>query len=89
MVVFLNNGLQISVPILNKFVNVELRVLNKEEDEISQRDLDTATIVGKQAIRCFDLRREADIQKLEANKRNKLKAKGISQGNDLHSQGPG
>jgi hypothetical protein len=30
------------------------------------------------------LRREADIQKLEANKRNKLKAKGISQGNDLH-----
>jgi hypothetical protein len=35
------------------------------------------------------LRREDDIQKLEANKRNKLKAKGISQENDLHGQGPG
>lgn len=35
------------------------------------------------------LRREADIQKLEANKRNKLKAKAISQGNYLHGQGPG
>jgi hypothetical protein len=58
--------------------------INKEEDETSQRDLDTATIVGKQAIRCL-----TDIQKLEANKRNKLKAKGISQGNDLHGQGPG
>jgi hypothetical protein len=63
--------------------------INKEEDETSQRDLDIATIVGKQAIRCLTLRREADIQKLEANKRNKLKAKGISQGNDLHGQGPG
>jgi hypothetical protein len=63
--------------------------INKEEDETSQRDLDTATIVEKQAIRCLTLRREADIQKLEANKRNKLKAKGISQGNDLHGQGPG
>jgi hypothetical protein len=35
-------------------VDVELRVFNKEEDEISQRHLDTATIVGKHAIRCFD-----------------------------------
>ncbi len=62
MVVFLNDilhvqGLQISFPILNKFVNVELRVFNKEEEETSQRDLDTATIVGKQAIRCFDFKK--------------------------------
>lgn len=62
MVVFLNDilhvqGLQISFPILNKFVNVELRVFNKEEDETSQRDLDTATIVGKQAISCFDFKK--------------------------------
>lgn len=95
MVVFLNDilhvqGLQISFPILNKFVNVELRVFNKEEDETSRRDLWTLQLLWEsRPLGVLTLRREAVIQKLEANKRNKLKAKGISQGNDLHGQGPG